>query len=93
MKAKRQDIGPFCDPLTPFSRASKAPAPGLSYKVGREIGEPGTFAGFGEGGWTGFPWQEGIGGWLWLGLERVPWEPGRFGGRPPPHHREPWAGH
>lgn len=93
MKAKRQDIGPFCDSLITFSRASKAPAPGLSYRVERETGEPGTFAGFGVGGWTSFPWQEGTGGWLWLGLERVPWGPGRFGGRPPPHYRDLWAGH
>lgn len=36
--------------------------------MGRERGEPDTFAGFGEGGWTGFPWQKGTGGLLWLGL-------------------------
>ena len=64
MKAKRQDIGPFCDPPIPFSRASKASAPGLSYRVGRET-EPGTFAGLGEAGVDKFPMA---GGHRWLAL-------------------------
>jgi len=47
VKVKRQDGSSLCDPLIPVSRASKAPAPGLSCGVGREAEQPGAFAGFG----------------------------------------------